>query len=171
MTQTTWHVHPIRVRYNETDAMGVVFHTNYMAWFENGRTELIRSAGYPYRRVEEAGLLLPLLDMDCSFHAPAKYDDCVAICTRVEGFTPMRLSFRSQIRRLSIEGHMPLPPGNPSAAASESGDGLPGELLVSGGTRHVWVTPDFKPVRLDRKLPELYALLQHYAGIKNEGER
>jgi acyl-CoA thioester hydrolase len=159
-----WHIHPIRVRYKETDAMGIVFHTNYMVWFEIGRTELIRSAGYPYRMIESQGLLLPVVDIDCSFHSPARYDDCIFICTRVESYTPMRLAFRTQIRRLASGPDEPLPGGFPLTEADASGEGLPGELLVSGGTRHVWVGRDFKPARLDRRLPELYALLRQYAG-------
>ncbi|MGU3473080.1 acyl-CoA thioesterase [Paenibacillus sp. D51F] len=159
-----WHLHPIRVRYKETDAMGIVFHTNYMVWFEIGRTELIRSAGYPYRRIEDEGLLLPVVDIDCSFHSPARYDDCLLICTRVESYTPMRMAFRTQIRRLPVEPGDPIPNGYPPIEADAAGAGLPGELLVSGGTRHVWVGKDFKPARLDRRLPELYAILKQHAG-------
>lgn len=157
-----WHIQPLRVRYQETDAMGVVYHANYLTWFEIGRTELIRSLGYPYGRVEAEGLMLPLTDLDSSFRMPARYDDAVVICTCVESYTPMRLAFRYEIRRLASEPDMPLPAPSIGIEASRDGEGLPGELLATGGTRHVWVDRSFRPVRLDRRLPELYEIIQTY---------
>ncbi|TDG00723.1 acyl-CoA thioesterase [Paenibacillus piri] len=134
MSPSPWFEHTIRVRYQETDRMGVVYHTNYLNWFEIGRTELIRSLGMPYSRIEEDGLLLPLIDAHMQFKLPAKYDDLISIRTRMEQFTHVRLHFESEIRR-------------------------DGELLVSGSTKHVWVNRDWKPARIDKKAPELYALL------------
>lgn len=60
LSASTWVLHPLRVRYQETDQMGVVFHGNYVTWFEIGRTEWIRNAGYDYKTIEEQGLLLRL---------------------------------------------------------------------------------------------------------------
>lgn len=137
MSEHRWFQHKLRVRYQETDQMGVVYHANYLNWFEIGRTELIRSLGYPYRAIEEKGLLLPVLEAELKFKSPAKYDDLITIYTRVVSFTHIRIEFASEIRRES------------------------GELLVSGGTRHVWVNPLWKPVRIDKEAPELFQLLSN----------
>jgi len=146
-----WHLHPLRVRYQETDQMAVVYHANYVNWFEIGRTELIRHAGMTYRAIEDAGLLLPVTELDVKFGKPARYDDRLALCTRISDCSVVRLSFESQIRRIADGEAMP------ETAADETT--LPGELLVSGGTKHVWLNRDWRPVRLDRASPETYGLL------------
>ncbi|UVI31894.1 acyl-CoA thioesterase [Paenibacillus spongiae] len=148
---TLWHLHPIRVRYQETDQMGVVFHGNYVTWFEIGRTEFIRQAGMSYEQIEREGLLLPVVDLACKYVSPARYDDIVLICTAIEQFSPLRVTFRSEVRRIGEgEGYPP----------EWHGQTPPGELLVEGGTSHVWVNKSFRPTRLDKTLPELYGLLQ-----------
>lgn len=153
-----WHVHPQRVRYQETDRMQVVFHANYVNWFEIGRTEWVRSAGAVYADIEQQGLLLPVTELQCRFQKPARYDDRIAICTRVTDFTAVRLSFESQIRLVGeTTAHNQL---LQTGFIADSTEELPGELLVAGGTRHVWVGSDFRPVRLDKAAPELYALIQ-----------
>ncbi|WP_053374724.1 acyl-CoA thioesterase [Paenibacillus sp. FJAT-27812] len=147
-----WFMHPIRVRYQETDQMGVVFHGNYVTWFEIGRTEWIRNAGYHYKAIEERGLLLPVVDLHCRYLLPARYDDTVLVCTRVADFSPVRLTFESQIRRVT--------PSEFHAFELEANAQLPGELLVEGGTKHVWVNTEWQPARLNKVMPELYGLLQ-----------
>jgi len=147
-----WHLHPIRVRYQETDRMGVVFHGNYANWFEIGRTELIRHYGMPYEQIERQGMMLPVIDLDCRFILPARYDDIVLVCTAIESFSSIRLSFRSEIRRIDELDQYPVEWDHSSP---------PGELLVEGGTRHVWVNSQFRPSRLDKMLPSVYSLLQN----------
>ncbi|MCR2802565.1 acyl-CoA thioesterase [Paenibacillus soyae] len=146
-----WRLHPLRVRYQETDQMGVVFHGNYVTWFEIGRTEWIRAAGYDYKSIESNGLLLPVVDLSCQYIAPARYDDTVVICTRIESCTPLRISFQSQVRKVKEE--------NFANAEIPFGEALPGDLLVEGGTKHVWVNTDWQPARLNKVMPELYAVV------------
>jgi len=67
----------IRVRYAETDAMGVVYYANYLVWFELGRTDWIRAHGMTYREFEEHGVLLPVIEAHCAYRASARYDDLV----------------------------------------------------------------------------------------------
>src|SRR5690606_33272914 len=107
--------------------------------------------GYPYTLLEEQGLLIPVVDLQVKFNSPAKYDDLIVVCTRVSDITPLRLSFESQIRKLNTETF---------EAAYYSMDELPGECLVSGGTKHVWVDKQFNPVHLSRKRPDLYEKLK-----------
>jgi acyl-CoA thioester hydrolase len=77
------HTTELRVRYAETDRMGVVYHANYLAWCEVGRTEYIRESGMSYREMEEAGVQLAVSDLEMRFHAPATYDDVVRVETRL----------------------------------------------------------------------------------------
>lgn len=149
-----WFAHTFRVRYAETDQMGVVYHTNYLNWFEWARTELIRHCGFPYRLVEERGLLLPVLEAEAKFRQPARYDEIVTVFTRITAYTNVRLEFAYEARRRN--GH---PEPNTETTAEEP----TGELLVTGSTKHMWVNRAWKPARLDRELPELYALLPNIA--------
>lgn len=153
-TASSWHVFPLRVRYEETDQMSVVFYGNYLTWFEIGRTEMIRHAGFPYRDIEAAGLLLPVIDVDCRYVKPARYDDVVLICTRIADASPARVAFESQAR-LGTEAHLAAGGRLLDEEALASCD-----LLAAGGTRHMWVNASFKPIRLERAMPELYAWLQ-----------
>lgn len=153
-----WHSHLIRVRYGETDRMGVVYHPNYATWFEIGRTELIRERGLPYSRIEELGLYLPVIELESKFRLPARYDDRIAIYTRIVSFNHLTVHFESQIRRLE-EGTEGVSDGGQDEAENNSRLNPAGELLVTGATRHVWLNRDWKPVRIDREAPELYRLL------------
>lgn len=75
----------VRVRYAETDCMGVAYYGSHLVWFEVGRTELIRQRGYPYRELEEQeGCYLVVAEASCRYHAPARYDDVLTIRTRVK---------------------------------------------------------------------------------------
>ena len=74
----------IRVRYAETDQMNVVYYANYLIWFEIGRTDLLRSAGLTYERLErDHGCILPVADARCRYRAPARYDDRILIESNV----------------------------------------------------------------------------------------
>jgi acyl-CoA thioester hydrolase len=73
--------HELRVRYAETDQMGVVYHANYLAWCEVGRTEFIRERGLPYAELERQGCGLAIMDAALRFHAPARYDDRIRVVT------------------------------------------------------------------------------------------
>lgn len=136
--------------------MGVVFHGNYVTWLEIGRTELVRTLGMSYQKIEQAGMLLPVTDLTCSYVSPARYDDLILVCTTIENFSPVRLSFRSEVRRINEGEETALP-------KLWIGTEPPGELLVKGGTKHVWVNAQWRPSRLDKALPELYNLLESVA--------
>lgn len=75
------HELEIRVRYGETDAMGRVHHANYVHYFELGRTELLRAAGYSYRQVEDTGLYLVVAEVSCRYFLPAQYDELLRLRT------------------------------------------------------------------------------------------
>ena len=89
----------IRVTYAETDAMGIVYYANYLCWFEIGRTELIRNLGFPYKKLEEEGVYLPVSEVFCKYLVSAKYDDLLTIETSVDFLRRASIQFRYRILR------------------------------------------------------------------------
>ncbi len=89
----------VRVRYAETDQMGVVYHANYFIWFEVGRTSWLRESAWSYRDMEQAGVSLPVIEAHCSYRQPARYDDELDISTVATLVTPVRLRFDYEVRR------------------------------------------------------------------------
>jgi acyl-CoA thioester hydrolase len=87
----THHEIPIRVRYSETDAMGYLHHANHFQYFEMGRTELFRVQGGDYRQMEADGLFLVVTQLKCSYHKPARYDDCLTLETTLSKVTSVKL--------------------------------------------------------------------------------
>jgi acyl-CoA thioester hydrolase len=125
-----------RVRYAETDQMGIVYYANYLVWFEMGRVELLRSLGFAYSLLEkDHGCILPVVSARCRYRSPARYDDEIQIETRPAWLRGSVLKFAYTIYRKPSE------------------EGKDRELLAEGETVHV-VCDD----RLQRKpLPENYA--------------
>ena len=119
----------VRVRYSDTDAMAVAHHSRHLAWFEVGRTELMRATGSSYAGLEAAGLGLPLIGVGVRYLSPARYDDLLDIETCVEKRSPVRLTFAYRIRRTDK-----------------------GKNVATGWTEHVLVDRRFRPVRFPRDL-------------------
>lgn len=112
----------IVVRYAETDMMGVVYHGNYLPWFEVGRTTLLKEMGIVYRQLEADGYRLPVLEVAVKYHRPALYDDTVTIVTTLREKPLLRIRLEYEVRR-----------------------GL--ELLATGQTVHAFIDREGKPVR------------------------
>jgi acyl-CoA thioester hydrolase len=89
----------IRVRYAETDQMGVVYYANYFVWFEVGRTDLLRESGWTYRDMEVDGFALPVIEAHCSYRESAKYDDEIEVRTRGAMVSPIRVQFTYEVVR------------------------------------------------------------------------
>lgn len=89
----------MRVRYAETDGMGVVYHANYFVWFEVGRCELLRSLGGTYREMETSGMRLPVIEAHCEFRTPAYYDDELEVSTTGSLLSSVRVKFCYQVIR------------------------------------------------------------------------
>ncbi|OFX20029.1 MAG: thioesterase [Bacteroidetes bacterium GWA2_31_9b] len=87
----------IRVRYGETDKMGYVYYGVYPLYFEVGRTELMREFNFPYSKIEEMGIMLPVLSLDIKYLKPAKYDDLLTIKTTLKEIPLARITFFYQI--------------------------------------------------------------------------
>jgi acyl-CoA thioester hydrolase len=112
----------VTVRYAETDMMGVVYHGNFLPWFEIGRTTLLKEMGLPYRQLEESGYRLPVLEVTAKYFKPAVYDDTVTIVTTLREKPLLRIRLDYEVKR---------------------GD----ELLATGHTVHAFIDRDGKPVR------------------------
>jgi acyl-CoA thioester hydrolase len=93
------HEIQIRVRYQETDPMGFLHHSNYFTYFEMGRIELLRAGGQTYRQMEEDGQLVVVVRAECRFHQPARYDDLLTLRTRVVRTTPAKIETENQLFR------------------------------------------------------------------------
>ena len=133
----------IRAIYGDTDAMGVVYHTNYIKWFERGRTELLHEIGYPYKYLETIPLLMPIAHVHCEYKKPAHYDDIVEIVTYVS-----EMGYASMVVNCDIFLE------------------ATGELLATGHTRHGFTDDKLKPVSLKKVLPEFYEILREAAEDK-----
>ncbi len=117
------HETTIRVRYAETDRMGLLHHANYFVYFETARTEMLRDRGVSYREIEDAGHYLVVVDIGCKFKRPARYDDILTVRTTVERVTHVKIVHRYEIRRDNLvlaEGH--------STLACVDRDGKPQQL-------------------------------------------
>ena len=93
------HTIELCVRYNEVDPMGFVHHSNYLRYFEIGRTELLRASGGRYRDMEEAGQLVVVVSVDCRYRSPARYDDVIQVKTRIEKVTAGKIIHEDSITR------------------------------------------------------------------------
>ena len=88
----------IRVRYADTDQMGITYHANYLVWFEVGRTDWLRHHGWTYRDMEREGFLLPVIEVSCRYLTPARYDDELEVHTHAALVTPVRVRFDYEAR-------------------------------------------------------------------------
>ena len=125
-----WYETEIRVRYAETDQMGIVHHANYLIWFETGRSELCRTKGFSYKQMEEEeDALMVVAESYCRYKSPAHYEDVLTVRTKVGEIRSRSLRFFYEVYRASDD-----------------------TLIAEGETNHL-VTDREKKVR---KLPEIY---------------
>jgi acyl-CoA thioester hydrolase len=115
----------IRVRYADTDRMGVAYHANYLVWFEVGRTEWLRESGWTYRQIEEDGVSLPVIEAHCEYRLPARYDDEIEISTAATVLSQVRIRFDYEAR---LSGSSTLAATGHTVHASLGTDGRPRRL-------------------------------------------
>ncbi len=121
---------PVRVRYADTDRMGVVYHSNYSVFFEVGRSEYMRGKGFTYRSFEESGYFLIVVAMEVKYYNSALYDDLLTVKTRVTDLKSRGLTFHYKIYREET-------------------------LLVEGTTKHLCINADKKPVVMPQYLVDI----------------
>lgn len=124
----------VRVRYAETDAMGIVYYANYLIWFEIGRTDWLRETGWTYREMEADGIQLPVIEAHCEYRQGARYDDDIEIRTRARKVSPVRLRFDYEaVRRVDSA------------------------LLATGHTVHATIDRRGRPIRMPDRVKDLFA--------------
>ncbi|MFB3814229.1 MAG: acyl-CoA thioesterase [Terriglobales bacterium] len=89
----------LRVRYAETDQMGVVYHSNFIIWFEVGRVEALRQLGFAYKQMERDGCHLPVVEVRCRYKAPARYDDVITVRTTIRNVRSGMVHFHYEVLR------------------------------------------------------------------------
>ena len=97
------HLQQIRVRYSETDQMGVVYHGNYIPYFEIGRVEWLRNKGVSYKSLEESGIALPIVSMTLNYKKPARYDDLLTVKTTFKNYSSVKIEFDCEIWSENLE--------------------------------------------------------------------
>lgn len=122
-----------RVQYYETDAMGVVHHSNYIRWMEEVREVFLDEAGMPYAEMETSGLYSPVIAVSCRYRFPARFGDTVRIETALTEFGNVRFCYRYRMV-----------------------DAASGKVLVTGESEHCFLNREGRPVSLKRKNPALY---------------
>lgn len=127
----------LRVRYAETDQMGVVYHANFVVWFEIGRVELLRNLGFRYRDMErDDDCHIAVVDVRCRYKAPARYDDEIVIRTELKNVRESLLHFGYEITRAQD-----------------------GTLLAEGETTHIVVNRNFERTVLPEKYQQILGLV------------
>lgn len=122
---------PIRIRYADTDQMGIVYYGNYPAFFEVGRSEYMRQKGYPYRDVEDMGYYFVVVGLEAKYYSNATYDDVVIVKTRITELKSRGITFHYVVTR-------------------------DGALVVEGSTKHIRVNSNKKPVTIPQKIIEIF---------------
>lgn len=131
----------IKVRYSETDRMGIVHHSRYYPWFEVGRSELFAAFGKSYGDMEEAGVMMPLVETRCKYRIPAKYEDVLTVTTIIKSLTPVKIEFEYNVVREKD-----------------------GAQIAAGYTLLAFTNLNFKPVNLKKYNPEFW---EYILNIKN----
>lgn len=123
----------IKVRYCETDQMGIVHHSRYYPWFEEGRTEFFASGGKSYGEMERMGVMLPLVESQCRYILPARYEDRLTIHTSVQSISPVKIQFEHTVER-----------------------DADGAMLARGMTMVAFTDTSFKPFNVKKHVPEVW---------------
>ena len=130
-----WHQCNHRTLYADTDRSQVVYHANYLHYFELGRASLMRETAYPYREIEESGFVYPVIEIGVTYITPLYYDDPICIYTRPALLERVRLRFDYMITRTEST-----------------------EIVCKGFTRHCAVNASGTPVEVDEKTAELWRI-------------
>jgi acyl-CoA thioester hydrolase len=138
-----WCQARVRVRYAETDQAGIVYHANYLVWFEIGRVEYCRDHGFNYRDLErESGLVMSVTEAQVRYRRPALYDDELMICTRLSEIRSRSLRFAYELRRAADN-----------------------ELLAEGETAHIIINAEGRARSIPQKYAELLSAKNISGGV------
>ncbi len=125
------------VQYYETDQMKIVHHSNYIRWFEEARGWMLERAGFGYDKMEEIGVIIPVLEVGCQYKSMVRYQDEVCIIPKLVKFNGIKMTVQYEIK-----------------------DAKTGELRATGMSAHCFLDREYKPMSLKRSHPELYKMFQ-----------
>lgn len=125
------------VKFMETDSLGIVHHSNYPKWFEQGRRDFFDKADIPGYKMKELGLALPLTEMKCEFKYPAKYGDEIMVATGLTFMSYVKLRFEYTVRNRAD-----------------------GKILSAGKTVHAWTDRRIRPLNIEKAAPDIYMKLK-----------
>lgn len=132
-----------RAQYYETDQMGIIHHSNYIRWFEEARLHFMDEIGLSYAKVEEMGILIPVLSVDCQYKTMVHYNDIVDIYTQIIKFNGVKMTIAYRVV-----------------------DHVTGEIRCTGETSHAFLNREYRPVRLKREYPDLYELFISHLAVE-----
>jgi acyl-CoA thioester hydrolase len=131
-----------KAHYYETDRMGIIHHSNYIRWFEEARVDYLDKIGLPYAKLEAAGILIPVLAVNCEYLSPAVFDEQVQITVKMTNFTGVKMTIDYEIKGASS-----------------------GILKVRGQSRHCFADASLKPIRLKRDFPDIYSGFERFLEV------
>lgn len=140
------HTYIHKVRYYETDKMGITHHSNYIRWMEEARVEFLDRIGYGYAKLENDGIISPVIGVECQYKHPTTFDDEVEITVGVDEFKGVRLVISYTMTNAST-----------------------GDLVLTGKTMHCFTDTNGKPINLKKLFPKLDCILRDIAVNKNTG--
>lgn len=126
-----------KVQYYETDQMRIVHHSNYIRWFEEARTDWMDKIGFSYARMEEEGVMVPVLSVDCQYKTMCMYGEIVEIEAKIHSFTGVRLQFSYEVRNAETK-----------------------EIKATGTSGHAFLNQEYRPISVKRTHPEIYRLIE-----------
>lgn len=129
--------------YYETDQMAIIHHANYIRWFEEARVDMLAFLQLPYHKIEEAGLIVPVLEVNAQYKEMIRYEDQVRIDVLVDHYTGTRLDFRYDIYRTDNN-----------------------QLVTTGASKHCFLSKEtYRLVHLKRSFPEIHQVFSDYATL------
>ncbi|MBE5963224.1 MAG: acyl-CoA thioesterase [Lachnospiraceae bacterium] len=131
-----------KVQYYETDAMGIVHHSNYIRWFEEARCDMLEQMGFGYRKMEEEGVIIPVLSVACNYKSMVRFEETVVILSTVTEFNGIKFKVTYEIR-----------------------DSETNELRTTGESTHCFLSRAHQPLRLKKEYPHIYSLFASMQAI------
>lgn len=134
-----------QVKYYETDKMGITHHSNYIRWMEEARVDFLDKMGFNYAKLEEDGIVSPVIGLECEYKTPTKFDELIEIEAKVEEFKGVKLTIKYTMKNIRT-----------------------GDLVAVGRTKHCFLNSENKPIILKKIFPEFDQTLRELAEKREE---
>lgn len=134
-----------KTQYYETDQMGIIHHSNYIRWFEEARCHILGQMGFGYDKMEQSGIIIPVLNVSCEYKSMVRFGDTVVIIPKIEKFNGIKLEMSYKI--YDYKTH---------------------ELKTTGETKHCFLDKEYKIVNLKKGYQEIFDVFQKGAGVEFE---